>query len=122
MKHSIPGIHTPDGRRAWSFLVILGSCFVFTVFAAVGVWLVSSNARYSLILALAAHVQLLIGLGAFSFTLGRRMSVEANRDGIKIKDEGNVEITEQPLGGDGGSRIVASVGGSPSVGDPEQQG
>ena len=85
----IPPIMSPDGRRAWAFAAIMGSCFVFTMFAAVGVWLVSGNAFYSLILALAAHLQLLVGLSAFGFVLGRRMQIEVDKDGAKINDGGD---------------------------------
>lgn len=83
----LPSLLTCAGRRAWAFLAVLGSCVVFTVFAAVGVWLVSGNATYSLYLALAAHVQLLVGLSAFAFLLGRRVNIKAGRDGIEIDDK-----------------------------------
>lgn len=83
-----PSMDTPDGRRFWAFVVILGGCFIFTMFAAVGVWLVSRNAYYSLILALAAHAQLFVGMGAFSFVLGRRLKGKAGRDGFEFDDTG----------------------------------
>lgn len=86
-----PSIMTPDGRRAWAFAAICGGCIVMTLFAAVGVWLVSGNALYALILALAAHVQILVGMTALGWVLGRRMQIEAGRDGAKIND------TESPL-------------------------
>lgn len=82
----LPSILSPDGRQAWAFAAICGGCFVFTLFAAVGVWLVSGNPRYSLILALCAHLQLLVGMSAFGFVLGRRMSFEAGKDGAKLND------------------------------------
>lgn len=64
---------------------------VFTVFAAVGVWLVAGNELYALILALAAHVQILVGMTALGWTLGRRLQVEATRSGAKLSD------TETPM-------------------------
>lgn len=82
----LPPITTADGRRAWAFVAVWIGCIVFTLFAAVAVWLVSGNARYSLILGLAAHVQLLLGMGAFSFVLGRRMRMKGSRDGIEFDD------------------------------------
>lgn len=88
---SRPSLLDADGRRYWAFLVILGGCFVFTLFAAVGVWLVSANARYSLILALAAHLQLFVGMGAFSFVLGRRMKVNASKTGFGFEDNSEPE-------------------------------
>lgn len=84
---SLPPIMSPDGRRAWAFAAICGGCVVFTVFAAVGVWLVSGEALYALILALAAHLQILVGMTALGWALGRRMVVEATRDGAKISDQ-----------------------------------
>lgn len=80
-------LYTPDGRRAWAFVAIWIGCIVFTTFAAVGVWLVSAVPLYSLILALAAHLQLLLGMGAFGFILGRRMRLDISRDGARIRDE-----------------------------------
>jgi hypothetical protein len=82
----MPPLDTPNGRRAWSFAAIMGACFVFTTFAAVAVWRVSGDLAYSFYLGLAAHLQLFIALGAFSFTLGRRMQIEATRDGVKLND------------------------------------
>lgn len=79
-------ITTPDGRRAWAFIAIWIGCIVFTLFAAIGVWLVSGNELYSLILALAAHVQLLVGMGAFGFVLGRRVVLKVTRDGAEMQD------------------------------------
>jgi hypothetical protein len=79
-------VDNANGRRAWAFFAVGVGCFVFTVFAAVGVWLVSSNAYYSLILALAAHLQLLVGMSAFAFVLGRRMQIRGGKDGFELSD------------------------------------
>jgi hypothetical protein len=79
--------------------VILGGCVVFTAFAAVGVWLVSGNATYSLYLALAAHVQLLIGMSAFGWVLGRRPKFKGGRDGFELDDTSHpvaVEVVNKP--------------------------
>lgn len=84
-------LFTPDGRRAAAFAAILGGCVAMTIFAAVGVWLVSGNAAYSFYLALAAHVQVLIGLTAFSAQLIKR-TIKAGKDGIEITDS-QVEVT-----------------------------
>lgn len=91
----LPPITTPDGRRAVAFVAIWIGCVVFTLFAAVAVWLVSGHQLYSLILGLAAHIQLLIGMGAFSFVLGRRMSVKGSRDGFEYSDKEEVERAAQ---------------------------
>jgi hypothetical protein len=91
----LPTITTPDGRRAYAFVAIWIGCVVFTVFAAVAVWLVSGNARYSLILGLAAHVQLFVGMGAFAFVLGRRMRFTGGRDGVTIDDSAVQDAADQ---------------------------
>ena len=82
---------TPDGRRAAAFAALLGGCGVMTVFAAVGVWLVAGNAKYSFFLALAAHVQILLGLTAFTALFVKR-SIKAGKDGIEITDS-DVTVT-----------------------------
>lgn len=82
----LPPIDTHDGRRSFSFLAVFGGCVVFTVFAAVGVWLVSGNALYSLYLALAAHVQILVGLTAMGWAMGRRVQIKGGRDGVEVND------------------------------------
>lgn len=84
----IPPLDTHAGRRALAFLAILGGCVVMTLFAAVGVWLVSGNALYSLYLALAAHAQILVGMTALGWAMGRRVNVEATKDGVKLNDSG----------------------------------
>lgn len=84
---TLPSIETPDGRRAAAFAAIVGGCVTMTVFAAVGVYLVSGNATYSLYLALAAHLQILVGMTALGWAMGRRMLLEAGRDGAKISDQ-----------------------------------
>ena len=77
---------TPDGRRAAAFAAILGGCICMTAFAAVAVWLVSGSTMYSLILGLAAHFQILVGMTALGWALGRRMQLEVSKDGGKISD------------------------------------
>lgn len=89
-----PLLTTPEGRRFWAFFVMLGASFVFTAFAAVGVWLVSGNVLYSLILALAAHIQLFVCIGAFGWVMGRRITLEAGRDGMKFGDRDSEEMKE----------------------------
>lgn len=76
---------TPNGRRAAAFGALLGGCVVMTIFSAVGVWLVSGNATYSFYLALAAHVQILLGLTGFTALFVKR-SIKAGKDGIEISD------------------------------------
>lgn len=82
----LPPLDTHSGRRAWAFAAIWGGCITFTIFAAVGVWLVSGNALYSLYLALAAHAQILVGMTALGWAMGRRVKFDAGKDGVKLDD------------------------------------
>lgn len=83
-------LKTHDGRRAAAFAAILGGCVTMTLFAAAGVYLVSGNAKYSFWLAIAAHVQILVGLTAFSALFVKR-TIKAGRDGVEISDQANKE-------------------------------
>lgn len=78
-------VSTPNGRRIAAFGALLGGCAIMTVFAAIGVWLVSGNATYSFYLALAAHAQIMLGLTAFTALFVKR-SIKAGKDGIEITD------------------------------------
>lgn len=85
---SLPSVADPDGRRYWSFLVILGGCFIFTAMAAIAIWLTRNDVKLAFYLGLAAHVQLLIGMSTFGFVLGRRVRGKAGRDGFEFDDTG----------------------------------
>jgi zinc transporter ZupT len=81
-------INTADGRRAAAFIAILGGCIVMTVFAAIGVYLVSGNAALSFWLAIAAHAQILIGMTGLIALFVKR-SFKVTRDGVEITDHNN---------------------------------
>lgn len=78
---------TPNGRRAAAFGALLGGSIVMTIFAAVGVWLVSGNATYSFYLALAAHAQIMLALTGFTALFVKR-TLSVGKDGVKIEDVG----------------------------------
>lgn len=84
----LPPILTPDGRRAWAFLAILGGCVIMTLFAAFGVYVVRKDAGLSFWLAIAAHVQIMLGLTGFTALFVKR-SISAGKDGVKIEDRGD---------------------------------
>lgn len=84
----LPPIETHDGRRSFAFLAIVGGCITMTLFAAVGVYLVSGDVKLSFWLAIAAHVQILVGMTALGWAMGRRMLAEVGKDGVKINDGG----------------------------------
>lgn len=59
-----------------------------TLFAAFGVYVVRKDAGLSFWLAIAAHVQIMLGLTAFTALFVKR-SISAGRDGVKIEDQGD---------------------------------
>lgn len=85
---NLPGIMSPDGRRAWAFAALVGGCVTFTLFAAVGVYLVRQDAEKAFWLALAAHGQVLVGMTAIGALLVKR-TIRAGRDGVEISDSGD---------------------------------
>ena len=78
--------NTPDSRRAWAFLALLGGSIVMTIFAAFGVYIVRKDSGLSFWLAIAAHVQILIGMTGFGALLYKR-TIKAGRDGVEISDQ-----------------------------------
>ena len=85
----LPPVDTHDGRRALAFFAILGGCVVMTLFAAAGVYLVSGDTKLSFWLAIAAHVQILVGMTAMGWAMGRRIQIDVSKDGAKIDDRGD---------------------------------
>ena len=83
----VPTILSPDGRRAWAFAAIMGGAGVFTLFAAVGLYMVRENLLYVLWLTLAVHVHLFVALTAFGWALGRRIQLEGNKEGARFSDQ-----------------------------------
>lgn len=84
---NLPPIETPGGRKSWAFLALVGGAMVFTVFAAVSVWMLRDKAGFIFWLALAAHVHIIVCLTGLSALLVRR-SYKVSRDAIEIDDGG----------------------------------
>jgi hypothetical protein len=84
----LPPVDTHDGRRAFAFFAILGGCVVMTLFAAAGVYLVSGDTKLSFWLAIAAHIQILVGMTAMGWAMGRRVQIDLSKDGAKLNDQG----------------------------------
>lgn len=90
----LPPINSHDGRRAFAFLAIFGGCVVFTIFAAVGVYQVRNNPGLAFWLAIAAHMQVLVGLTALGWAMGRRMTASVSRDGVSLDDSAQKKDSE----------------------------
>ena len=85
---TIPNIMTPDGRRAWAFAAIVGGAMVFSAFIWIALYMVRNHAGFVFYLALAAHAQVLVGMTALGWAMGRRLLASASRDGVTIDDKG----------------------------------
>jgi hypothetical protein len=79
-------IMTPDGRRAAAFLAILGGCMVQTLYLFIVTLWLRGHPDYLFYLALAGDILLLIGMTALGWAMGRRLNVNASRDGVTIND------------------------------------
>lgn len=86
----LPPITTPDGRRAYALVALWGAAAVFTLFAAVAVYLNRNNEENSFYLGLAAHAQVFAALAAIGALLVKR-TIKAGRDGIEISDQGDAK-------------------------------
>jgi len=84
---NIDMINTDDGRRAFSFLAICGGCIVFTIFIFITLWLLRDSPGFVFWLALAAHAQILLGMSALGWALGRRMLFSVTRNGATVDDK-----------------------------------
>mgnify|MGYP001059219742 CR=1 FL=1 len=82
----IPDISTHDGRRGWAFIATLGGCMVFTAIIIASLWMIRGNAGFVFWLALAAHIQVFMGMGAMGWAMGRRMQSSVTRDGANFDD------------------------------------
>jgi hypothetical protein len=88
---NLPDITTPDGRRAWAFAAIVGGCMAFTALITWSVWMLRGHPDFLFYLALAAHVQVFVGMTALGWAMGRRLVASATRDGLSIDDGGSKE-------------------------------
>jgi hypothetical protein len=70
---------------------------VFTVFAAAGVYIVRDNAHYAFMLALAAHGQVLVGMTAMGWVLGRRVDLRVTKDSLEV-DDSTTKTTHEEIG------------------------
>jgi hypothetical protein len=83
---TFPDISTHDGRRALAFLAVMGGAMVFTAIIIWSVWMLRDHADFLFYLTLAAHVQVLVGMTALGWQMGRRLNVNAGRDGVSLND------------------------------------
>ena len=83
---TLPDILTPSGRRAWAFAAITGGAMVFSLFIWVSLYLLRNHHEFIFYLALAAHAQVLVGMTALGWAMGRRLQLQGGTDGVTIND------------------------------------
>lgn len=86
-----PSIETHDGRRALSFLAIMGGAMVFSLFIWVALYIVRDEKDIVANLAYLAHAQVFVGMTALGWAMGRRLVASVTRDGASIDDGGSHE-------------------------------
>jgi hypothetical protein len=82
----LPGIETHDGRRALAFLAIMGGCMVFTLVSIAVLYMLRGHADFVFYLGLCVHLHILVGMTALGWQMGRRLNVNAGRDGVTLND------------------------------------
>lgn len=80
------GLETNE-RKNLSLWMMFGGALTFTVFAAVGLFMVAANLKYVFFLAVLAHVQIITIMTGFIAQLVKRR-ITAGKQGITISDEG----------------------------------
>ena len=73
--------------------MMFGGSVVFTIFAAIGLWLVAASLQYVFWLAVVAHAQLAIIMTGFIAQLVKRR-VSVSKDGFLVEDTIVVEVGE----------------------------
>lgn len=91
-----PSIATHDGRRAYAFLAILGGCITFTALIVWSLWELRGESGFIFWLALAAHGQVFIGMGAIGWAMGRRAVFSVTREGVTSDDSTGVILPAKP--------------------------
>ena len=79
----MPPLTTPDGRRGWALLALIGGAMTFTAIAA---WQLRANAGFIFWLTLTAHAQVAIVLASLGGLLVKRM-FKVTRDGMDYSDQ-----------------------------------
>lgn len=85
----LPPITTHDGRRGWAFIAISGGAMAFSVLIWVSLYLLRDHPGFIFWLAIAAHAQVLVGMTALGWAMGRRVSITVSKDGATVDDKGS---------------------------------
>jgi hypothetical protein len=82
---TLPDINTPDGRRAWAFIALVGDAMVSTAFLIVYTVMLRDKAGFVFWLAMCAELNAVISLTGLSALLVKR-SYKVSRDSLEISD------------------------------------
>lgn len=84
-----PPIETHDGRRAWAFIAICGGAMAFSALIWISLYILREHHGFVFWLAIAAHAQVLVGMTALGWAMGRRVSITVSKDGATVDDKGS---------------------------------
>lgn len=88
----LPDINTSGGRTAWAFLAVMGGAMVFTAINIWILWMLREHAGFLFYLGIAGHIQILVGMTALGWVMGRRLNVNASKDGVTINDSQQIDV------------------------------
>jgi hypothetical protein len=77
-------------RKNLALWIMLGGAIIFTIYAVIGLWLVSSVALYVFWLAVIAHVQIFSILAGYIAQLVKRR-ISVGKEGMSITDNPSEE-------------------------------
>lgn len=88
----LPNINASGGRSAWAFLAVMGGAMVFTAINIWIIWMLRDHPGFLFYLGIAGHIQILVGMTALGWAMGRRLNVNAGRDGVTINDSQHIDV------------------------------
>lgn len=81
-------------RKNIALWMMFGAAVIFTIYASLGLWMVSTNLQYVFWLAVMAHIQIFSIMCGFIAQLVKRR-ISAGKDGVSITDEGVTQEERQ---------------------------
>ncbi|MBT0667090.1 hypothetical protein HT136_01745 [Novosphingobium profundi] len=83
----LPSFDSEGGRKAWAFLAIWGGAITFTAIIVASMYQLRGQPGFIFWLAICAEIQVLVGMTALGWALGRRVKIDVDRHGIELSDQ-----------------------------------
>lgn len=123
IKRIFESLLSPEGRRAWALIFLVGGGMVMTIYAAIAMYLVRTNASYVLYLGLAAHVIIFVVITAFAGLLVRRtLSAKVLGSEFSVSDAVDQGAQAGAAAGAVAGAAVGAVAGAAAVQEKKDAG